>query len=361
MVKDTALKQAHQDLGAKMTPFAGYNMPLEYSGVIKEHIAVREHAGIFDVSHMGEFWVKGPKALGLLQRITTNDVSKLSIGQAQYTCMPNGKGGIVDDLIIYRYEEDKYMAVVNASNIEKDWNWFKDNNTEHAELDDASEKMSLIAIQGPKAQQILQKLTSIKLDEIKPFWFNVGQVAGCENVIVSATGYTGAGGFELYCYNESALTLWQALVSEGQPHGLLPAGLAARDTLRLEMGYCLYGNDISDTTSPIEAGLGWVTKFVNGKDFIDRNLLENQKTEGVKRKLVGFIIEARGIPRNGYEIVDESGNTIGQVTSGTMSPVLQKGIGMGYVSTEHAKIGAKIYIKVRNKQLEGKVTKMPFI
>jgi aminomethyltransferase len=361
MTKNTALTHLHEKLGAKMTPFAGYFMPLEYSGVINEHMAVRDKAGIFDVSHMGEFWVKGEGALPLLQKITTNNVSVLEVGQAQYTCMPNGKGGIVDDLIIYRFEDQKYMAVVNASNMKKDWDWFVSNNTFNAELEDASDKMSLIAIQGPMAKSLLQKLTSYDLDSIKNFYFATDTVAGQKDVIISATGYTGAGGFELYCYNNAAPAIWEALMEVGTPEGLIPAGLAARDTLRLEMGYCLYGNDIDDTTSPIEAGLGWIVKFAEGKDFIDRELIEKQKTEGVSRKLVGFELVNRGIPRHGYELLDDDRNVIGHVTSGTMSPILQKGIGMAYVQSKYSKMGSRFYVKVRHKLLEAVVIKLPFI
>lgn len=359
--KNTALHQLHEKLGAKMTAFAGYNMPLEYSGVIKEHMAVRDKAGIFDVSHMGEFWVKGAGALPLLQKITSNDVSKLLVGQAQYTCMPNGKGGIVDDLIIYRVENNKYMAVVNASNMQKDWDWFVRNNSFDAELENASDSMSLIAIQGPIAKQILKKTTSCDLDSIKSFHFETATVSDAKEVLISATGYTGAGGFELYCYNEDAAGIWEALMQIGEPIGLAPAGLAARDTLRLEMGYCLYGNDIDDTTSPIEAGLGWVVKFAEGKDFIDRELLEKQKKEGVSRKLVGFELIGRGIPRKGYELLDEEGKLIGTVTSGTMSPIAEKGIGMGYVQEAYTRMGSTLYVKVRQKLIEAVVTKLPFI
>lgn len=361
MTKNTALTHLHEKLGAKMTPFAGYYMPLEYSGVIKEHMAVRDTAGIFDVSHMGEFWIKGEGALSLLQKITTNDVSRLVVGQAQYTCMPNGKGGIVDDLIVYRFEEQKYMAVVNAANLKKDWDWIVKNNTFNAELEDASAQMSLIALQGPKAKSILQKITGCNLDAIKSFYFETTEVANQKEVIISATGYTGAGGFELYCYNDAAPAIWEALIEEGTPEGLLPAGLAARDTLRLEMGYCLYGNDINETTSPIEAGLGWVVKFSEGKDFIDRGLLEKHKQEGVSRKLIGFELIDRGIPRKGYELIDENDDVIGEVTSGTMSPILQKGIGMAYVQKDFTKMGSRFFMKVRHKRLEAVVIKLPFI
>ena len=344
-----------------MTPFAGYNMPLEYTGVIAEHMAVRDAAGIFDVSHMGEFWIKGAGALDLLQKITTNDVSKLKIGQAQYTCMPNGKGGIVDDLIVYYYEKNKYMAVVNASNMQKDWDWMNKNNLFGAELENASDQMSLIALQGPKAKQILQSITKTDLDAIKSFHFSVGKVGNSADVIISATGYTGAGGFELYCYNDVAANVWEDIQKAGQSFGLKPAGLAARDTLRLEMGYCLYGNDIDDTTSPIEAGLGWITRFPEGKDFIDRDLLEKQKNKGVERKLVGIELIGRGIPRKDYLIVDENEKEIGVVTSGTMSPILQKGIGMAYIATEKSKIGNTVFVQVRNKNIEAMVVKLPFI
>ncbi len=360
-MKETALTQEHIALGARMTPFAGYTMPLEYSGVIREHMAVRDVAGIFDVSHMGEFWVKGEGAIKLLERITSNSVSSLQVGQAQYSVLPNGQGGIVDDLIIYRYEDQKYMAVVNASNIDKDWKWFNDNNSFGAELENASDSISLIAIQGPMAKSILQKLTDYDLDSIRGFHFVTTTVAGAEQVIVSNTGYTGAGGFELYCYNHDARTLWQQLMKEGGALGLIPAGLAARDTLRLEMGYCLYGNDIDDSTSPLEAGLGWVVKFPDNKDFIDKELLKKQKEEGISRKLIGFEMVERGIPRHDYKLVDENSQVIGKVTSGTMSPVLQKGIGMGYVSQEFAKVGETIFVEVRNKKIKAEVKKFPFI
>ncbi|QQS51598.1 MAG: glycine cleavage system aminomethyltransferase GcvT [Bacteroidota bacterium] len=360
-MKYTMLSKQHEQLGAKMTPFAGYYMPLEYSGVIKEHMAVRDAAGIFDVSHMGEFWIKGAGALPLLQKITTNDVSKLALGQAQYTCMPNGKGGIVDDLIIYHFEQDKYMAVVNAANLDKDWNWMNEHNTFGAELENASDQISLIALQGPMARQILQQLTTCSLDGIESFHFSVGPVAGAAEVIISATGYTGAGGYELYCYNADAAKIWEALFTAGQEFGLQPAGLAARDTLRLEMGYCLYGNDIDDTTSPIEAGLGWIVKFAENKNFIDRELLAKQKKEGVSRKLVGIELIDRGIPRHGYPLVDKNGQSIGVVTSGTMSPILEKGIGMAYIDSNHSGTGNTVFVQVRNKNLEAMVVKLPFI
>jgi aminomethyltransferase len=360
-MKNTSLTFVHQKLGAKMVPFAGYNMPVEYSGVINEHLAVRNGVGVFDVSHMGEFWVKGEGALALLQKITTNDVSLLNIGQAQYSCMPNGKGGIVDDLIIYRFEELKYFVVVNASNIQKDWDWMNRQNVFNAELEDASERMSLIALQGPKAQEVLQKLTEVKLDTLKSFHFTTTAVAGAENVIVSATGYTGAGGFELYFQNSDAIKIWEALMDAGKSFGIVAAGLAARDTLRLEKGYSLYGNDIDDTTSPIEAGLGWIVKFSDNKDFIDKDFLFKQKSTGVEKKMVGILLIGRGIPRHGYPLVDENETMIGEITSGTMSPVLKKGIGMAYVKTDFSQIGTKVFLKIRNKMIEAEVVKLPFV
>jgi aminomethyltransferase len=335
-------------------------MPLEYEGITAEHLAVRKAVGIFDVSHMGEFWVKGPHALALLQRTTTNDVSALSPGEAQYSCFPNGKGGIVDDLIVYCFEKKKYMLVVNAANIEKDWNWISAQNTMGAELENASAKIAQLAVQGPDAVRVLQKLTDIRLDEIESFTFVTGVIAGVSDVIVSATGYTGSGGFELYMHNAEALPVWDKIMEAGREYNIKPVGLAARDTLRLEMGYCLYGNDIDDTTSPIEAGLGWITKFREGKDFIDRTLLLHQKNNGVKRKLIGFEMIDRGIPRHLYKITDEKGTVIGEVTSGTMSPSLSMGIGMGYVLTEHALPGSVIYIPVREKLLKAMAVKMPF-
>ncbi len=360
-MKNTSLYDQHEKLGARMTPFAGYNMPLEYVGVIKEHMAVREDAGIFDVSHMGEFWIEGEGALPLLQFITTNDVAKLKIGQAQYTCLPNGKGGIVDDLIVYHYDKLKFMAVVNAANREKDWLWFNKHNRFNARLEDASDKMSLIALQGPKAIKILQKLTEADLGALAPFEFLVDKIGNSSDLILSATGYTGAGGFEIYCYNEDASYVWEMIYETGKEFDLQPAGLAARDTLRLEKGFCLYGNDIDETTSPIEAGLGWITKNKSKADFIDKEFLQGQKTNGVNRKLVGFELVGRGIPRHGYELVDKQGVVVGHVTSGTMSPVLQKGIGMGYVKTEFANPDSILFVKVRNKAIEAKVVKLPFI
>ncbi len=356
----TALNQIHKRLGAKMVEFAGFEMPIEYSGIKDEHMTVREAVGVFDVSHMGEFWVKGPNAMELVQRITSNDVSKLNLGQAQYSCFPNGKGGIVDDLLVYYYAPEKYMLVVNASNIEKDWKWIVSQNTGEAILENASDAISQLAIQGPYATVTLQKLTSVDLSEIKYYTFVSGVIAGVADVIISATGYTGSGGFELYFRNEDAEKLWNAIFESGAEFGIKPIGLAARDTLRLEMGYCLYGNDIDDTTSPVEAGLSWITKF-NCANFIDKDILLMQKQEGVERKLRGFEMIDRGIPRHDYELTDQDGNVIGRVTSGTMSPVLNKGIGMGYIHKAYAAIGTEVYVSVRNKLLKAKVVKLPFI
>lgn len=360
-MKTTALNKIHKTLGAKMVEFAGYEMPIEYSGIKDEHMAVRQSVGVFDVSHMGEFWVKGPNALELVNKITSNDPRNLKIGQAQYSCFPNGKGGIVDDLLVYYYEEEKYMLVVNAANIEKDWNWVVKQNDLGAELENASDSISQLAIQGPKATEVLQKLTDINLSQIKFYTFTTGKFAGVDDVIISATGYTGAGGFELYFRNDVAEKIWNAIFEAGEEFGIKPIGLAARDTLRLEMGYCLYGNDIDDTTSPIEAGLGWITKFNHSRQFIDRDFLMMQKKEGVTRRLRGFILTERGIPRHGYELVNEAGTVIGNVTSGTMSPILNKGIGMGYVAREYSSFGTQIFVKIRNKTIPAEITKLPFI
>ena len=319
-MKTTPFIEKHIALGAKMHEFAGYNMPIEYSGIIDEHLTVCQGVGVFDVSHMGEFWVKGPKALAFLQKVTSNNVAVLTPGKIQYTCFPNDKGGIVDDLLVYQYEPEKYMLVVNAANIEKDWDWCVSHNTEGAELENASDHMAQLAVQGPKAILALQKLTDIDLASIPYYTFKVGKFAGEENVIISNTGYTGAGGFELYFYPNVADTIWKAVFEAGEEFDIKPIGLGARDTLRLEMGFCLYGNDLDDTTSPIEAGLGWITKFIEGKEFINRPMLEKQKAEGVTRKLVGFEMVDRGIPRHGYELVNSDGEKIGIVTSGTMSP-----------------------------------------
>jgi len=360
-MKNTALTHLHEAAGAHMVEYAGYSMPVEYSGVISEHNAVRKNAGLFDASHMGEFWVRGNGALALLQYVTTNDVSKLNNGNAQYSCMPNGKGGIVDDLIVYKHADDKYMLVVNASNLEKDWEWINKHNSFGADLENISDNMSLIALQGPKSLEILQPMVAVKLKELKSFTFVTTRVNNIDDVIISATGYTGAGGFEIYCSNQNAAKLWQSLIENGKNYGLQPAGLAARDTLRLEMGYSLYGNDIDDSTSPIEAGLGWIVKFEEGKNFIDRGFLEKQKTQGVSRKLVGFEMIERGIPRHDYHLQNSKGIEIGIVTSGTMSPFLQKGIGMAYVQTDEAFENNEIFIQIRNKLLKARIVKLPFL
>ena len=358
-MKNTALTHVHEALGAKMVPFAGYNMPVQYEGVTIEHQTVREGVGVFDVSHMGEFLVEGENALGLLQRVTSNDVSKLAIGDAQYSCFPNDSNGIVDDLICYRMKENTYLLVVNASNIDKDWNWISKHNKEfNAELKNISENYSLLAIQGPKAVEAMQSLTSIDLGEIPFYKFKIADFAGVEHAIISATGYTGSGGFEIYVKNEEVEEVWNKVFKAGKDWGIKPLGLAARDTLRLEMGYCLYGNDINDETSPIEAGLGWITKF--SKDFINKENLLAQKENGITRKLVAFEMTERGIPRNGYDIVAADGSIIGNVTSGTMSPSLSIGIGLGYVQKEFSKRDSEIFIQVRKKQIPAKVVRLPF-
>lgn len=360
-MKVTAFNEIHKKAGAKMVEFAGYEMPIEYTGIIDEHNTVRNAVGVFDVSHMGEFWVKGPNALELVKKLTSNDPATLVPGQAQYACFPNGKGGIVDDLLVYYYQPEKYMLVVNAANIEKDWNWVVSNNNVGAELENASDRISQLAIQGPKALATLQKLTDINVSDIKFYTFVTGKMAGVEDVIISATGYTGAGGFELYFRNEVAEKIWNAIFEAGAEFGIKPIGLAARDTLRLEMGYCLYGNDIDDTTSPIEAGLGWITKFNNGRKFIDREFLMMQKTEGVTRQLRGFVMLEKVIPRHGYELLNSEGNTIGLVTSGTMSPTLNKGIGLGYIAKEYSAFGTQVFVKIRNKSVPAEVVRVPFI
>jgi aminomethyltransferase len=357
-MKNTALTQIHQDLGAKLVPFAGYNMPVQYEGVTVEHETVRNGVGVFDVSHMGEFELKGENALALIQKISTNDASVLVDGKAQYSCMPNGKGGIVDDLIIYRISYNHYFLVVNASNIEKDWNWISSHNDLGVEMTNLSDDYSLLAIQGPKAAEAMQQLTSIDLSAMVYYTFQYGTFAGIENVMISATGYTGSGGFELYVKNEHAEQLWNRIFEAGEKFGIKPIGLAARDTLRLEMGFCLYGNDIDDTTSPLEAGLGWITKFT--KDFVDSDLLKNQKEIGVSRKLVAFEMIDRGIPRHDYKIVDANGAEIGKVTSGTMSPSMKIGIGLGYVTIENAQLDREIFIDIREKSIKAKVVKLPF-
>lgn len=357
-MKNTALTHIHESLGAKMVPFAGYLMPVQYEGINLEHETVRKGVGVFDVSHMGEFLIEGEHALELIQRISSNDASKLEIEDAQYSCMPNNKGGIVDDLIIYRIKDQTYLLVVNASNIEKDWNWIKEHNDNDAEMKNISDDFSLLAIQGPKAVDAMQALTSVDLKDIPFYKFKVADFAGIDHVIISATGYTGSGGFEIYCRNSDVEQVWQKVFEAGSAYGIKPIGLAARDTLRLEMGYCLYGNDINDDTSPIEAGLGWITKFT--KDFVNSKALLEQKENGVSQRLRAFELESRGIPRQGYDIVNELDEKIGVVTSGTMSPSLKKGIGMGYVKTGYTKFGSKIFIKVRNKLLEATVIKLPF-
>lgn len=357
-MKNTALTQTHIDLGAKMVPFAGYNMPVQYAGINAEHETVRKGVGVFDVSHMGEFILKGDKALDLIQRVTSNDASKLYDGKVQYSCLPNKDGGIVDDLLVYRIDEQTYMLVVNASNIEKDWNWISQFNTEGVPMKDISDRTALLAVQGPKAAEALQSLTDIDLGSMEYYSFKKGAFAGIDNVLVSATGYTGAGGFELYVDNEHAQQLWDAVFKAGEAFGIKPIGLGARDTLRLEMGFCLYGNDIDDKTSPLEAGLGWVTKF--NKEFTNSAALANQKAAGVGQKLVGFEMIDRGIPRHDYEIVDAEGNNIGKVTSGTQSPSLQKAIGLGYVKTEFAKEGTEIFVKIRDNAIKAMVVKPPF-
>jgi aminomethyltransferase len=357
-MKNTALTDVHISLGAKMVPFAGYNMPVQYSGINAEHETVRNAVGVFDVSHMGEFILKGAGALDLIQKVTSNDASKLQPGKVQYSCLPNEKGGIVDDLLVYCLGPETYMLVVNASNIEKDWNWISSHNTQGVDMKDISDRTSLLAVQGPRAADALQKLTDIDLRSMQYYTFEKGRFAEVENVLVSATGYTGAGGFEIYVDNKDARTLWDAIFKAGEEFGIKPIGLGARDTLRLEMGFCLYGNDINDSTSPIEAGLGWITKF--NKDFINKENLLRQKEQGVSRKLVGFEMIDRGIPRHDYEIVDSQGNAIGIVTSGTQSPSLQKAIGMGYVKTDSSKEGTEIYVMIRDKALKAKVVKVPF-
>jgi aminomethyltransferase len=357
-MKNTALTDKHIALGAKMVPFAGYNMPVQYEGVNIEHETVRNGVGVFDVSHMGEFVLRGPNALALIQKVTTNDASVLFDGKAQYSCMPNGKGGIVDDLIIYRKSADEYFIVVNASNIEKDWNWIKKHNDLGVEMENLSDEYSLLAIQGPEASEAMQSLTDIDLKNMVYYTFQIGKFAGIENVMVSATGYTGSGGFEVYVKNEDVNKLWDKVFEAGAAYGIKPIGLAARDTLRLEMGFCLYGNDIDDTTSPIEAGLGWITKFT--KEFVDSDVLKKQKEEGVSRKLVAFEMVDRGIPRHDYAIEDAQGNLIGKVTSGTMSPSMKIGIGLGYVNTEFSKLDTEIYINIRDKGIKAKVVKLPF-
>lgn len=357
-MKNTALTHIHESLGAKMVPFAGYNMPVQYEGVNAEHEIVRNGVGVFDVSHMGEFFLKGENALALIQKVTSNDASKLVDGKAQYSCLPNNEGGIVDDLIVYKIADNQYMLVVNASNIEKDWNWISAHNDLGVAMQNLSEDYSLLAIQGPKAAAAMQSLTPIDLTTMGYYTFQIGEFAGINDVIVSATGYTGSGGFEIYFKNEDAESIWNKVFEAGAPFGIKPIGLAARDTLRLEMGFCLYGNDINDTTSPLEAGLGWITKF--DKEFTNSENLKKQKEAGVAKKLVGFEMVDRGIPRHDYEIADAIGNIVGIVTSGTQSPSMGIAIGMGYVPTALATPDSEIYIRIRNKDIKAKVVKMPF-
>ena len=357
-MKATALQLTHEALGAKMVPFAGFNMPVQYEGVNAEHETVRKGLGVFDVSHMGEFLIEGPHALDLIQLVSSNDASKLTVGKAQYSCLPNEQGGIVDDLIIYKVKEECYLLVVNASNIEKDWEWIVSKNTMGAEMKNISDAYSLLAIQGPKAVEAIQSLTSVDLASIAFYNFVVADFAGIEHVIISATGYTGSGGFEIYCKNSEVKQVWDRVFEAGASYGIKPIGLAARDTLRLEMGYCLYGNDIDDHSSPIEAGLGWITKF--SKPFINSEALKTEKEEGPKRRLVGFELLERGIPRKDYSIEDASGNEIGTVTSGTMAPTLGKGIGMGYVLSEHSGIDTEIRIAIRKQKVPAKIVKLPF-
>ena len=359
-MKITVFSKHHYELHAKMVPFAGFEMPVEYAGIRKEHVNVRENVGVFDVSHMGEIWIKGPEAFNLIQRLTSNDAGKLEPGSIQYTCFPNHKGGIVDDLLVYNYQDEKYLLVVNASNTEKDFEWIQEHNHGGAHVENASDGISQLAVQGPNALALLQRLTPIDLSAVPYYHFVTGEFAGVKEVIISNSGYTGAGGFELYISNEDGVHVWERLFEAGKEMDLEPAGLAARDTLRLEMGFCLYGNDIDETTSPLEAGLGWITKFTEGNDFINRPALEQQKAEGLAKRLVGFELMERGIPRQHYPILNMEGTAIGRVTSGTMSPMLNKGIGMGYVDTRYASTGSEIRIGIRNKQIPAVVVKPPF-
>jgi aminomethyltransferase len=358
-MKTVPLHHVHIGLGAKMVPFAGFEMPVRYTSDLDEHHTVRNNVGVFDVSHMGEFSVKGPGALELIQKVTSNDASTLFDGKVQYSYLPNATGGIVDDLLVYRIKEDDYLLVVNASNIEKDWNWIQSNNEGKVAMENLSDQLCLFAVQGPNATATLQKLTAVNLSAMEYYTFQIGEMAGLPNIIISATGYTGAGGFEIYVRNEDSEKMWEAIFSAGEEFGIKPVGLGARDTLRLEKGFCLYGNDIDDATSPLDAGLGWVTKFT--KDFINSAALKEQKASGVTKKLVGFEMIDRGIPRGHYELADADGNKLGEVTSGTQSPTLQKGIGMGYVPTAFSKPDTEIFVKVRDKMLKAKVVKLPFV
>jgi aminomethyltransferase len=359
-MKRTVFYDIHRNAGGRIIDFAGFEMPVEFSGINDEHITVRQKAGLFDVSHMGEIWVKGPNARNLVQRVTTNDVDKLVPGKIQYSCLPNGNGGIVDDLLVYMYDPQKYLLVVNASNIQKDWEWITSCNTMGAQLENASDKISQLALQGPLSMKILQKITPVNLETIPYYHFTTGEVAGVKEVIISNTGYTGAGGYELYCYNADGPALYQALMNAGKEEGIKPVGLAARDTLRLEMGFCLYGNDIDDTTSPIEAGLGWITKFTDTNDFINKDIFRKQQEAGTSRRLVGFELMEMGIPRQHYKLFNQAGEEIGEVTSGTMSPMLKKGIGMGYVLSAYSKPDIIIQVQVRNKMIPARLVKFPF-
>ncbi len=359
-MKTTPFTELHISLGAKMQEFAGYNMPIEYSGILPEHEAVVYGVGVFDVSHMGEFWVSGPKSLEFLQNVCSNDISKMTEGQAQYNCFPNEHGGIVDDLIVYKMNPELYLLVVNAANIDKDWAWCNAHNTCGAKLSNASDETAQLAVQGPKALATLQKLTDVNLSDMAYYHFAYGQLAGVENVLISATGYTGAGGFELYFDPKDGLKIWKAVFEAGEEFGIKPIGLGARDTLRLEMGFCLYGHDINDETSPLEAGLSWITKFAEGKNFPSREFLENQKAQGVSRKLVGIQMIDKGIPRQGYDLVDEKGFLIGHVTSGSISPMSKIGIALAYVNTPHAQVGSVVYVSIRNRSLKAEVVKLPF-
>ncbi len=359
-MKDTALTKIHEQMGGKIVAFAGYNMPVQFEGVNIEHETVRKGVGVFDVSHMGEFWIKGPKAFELVQRLTSNDVAKLFDGKVQYSCFPNEQGGIVDDLLVYRFDEESYLLVVNAANIDKDWAWVEKQNINDADIYNASDEISQLAIQGPKALEAMQKLTGENIIDMEYYTFKKLAFAGVKDVILSTTGYTGSGGCEVYMDNKDAEKVYKAVLEAGKEYGIKPIGLAARDTLRLESGFCLYGNDIDESTSPIEAGLGWITKLADGNNFINRDYIEKQKEEGITKRLRGFEMIDKGIPRQHYEICDEAGNIIGEVTSGTMSPMLKVGIGMGYIQKEHAKFDTEIFIRVRKKLLKAKVVKIPF-
>lgn len=359
-MKQTALNRMHHEMGGKMVEFAGFEMPVQFEGINVEHETVRKALGVFDVSHMGEFWAEGPKAFELVQRITSNDVAALYDGKIQYSCFPNGKGGIVDDLLVYRFNAEKYLLVVNAANIDKDWNWVVKNNNQNAQISNASDSTSQLAIQGPNALEAMQSLTTTPITDMEYYTFKIVEFAGVKDVLLSTTGYTGSGGCEIYFENDDAEKIYHAVLQAGADFGIKPIGLAARDTLRLEMGFCLYGNDINDSTSPIEAGLGWITKFTEGNDFIDRTLLEKQKAEGISRQLRAFEMIDKGIPRQHYEVVNENDEVIGEVTSGTMSPMLKKGIGMAYINKPYNKLGTQIFIKVRDKKLAAEIVKLPF-